>query len=1345
MEHELIADYIDSTSKPQILYLPVKLRLPSFILSFLCLLLLSLITGMGLTPSLAAEATLPVVNENRWLPLSDKVFQNLTTDNGLPGVVTQAIAEDRQGFIWFGTQGGLARWDGYRFQIYQQNLKDVNALPESSILSLHIDASGRLWIGTNGGGLARYDAVHDRFVRVPVGKNGTADGTIYDIASDGSTGLWIATSSGLDHYLPDTGQVRHLRHDEKDPDSLPSGVVRTVMQDKSGTLWIGTQKGLVCLDGKTQKLKHVDFTGVLAEDPNIRYLQQSSDGHIWVGTANHGVYIIDPLVGLGQPMSTKAAAYRGEELRDDTVTFIKEVAANQIWIGTVNHGIVMLDTRLKLIRRQLHDAAAPFSLIDDTPESILQDRSGTIWVGTDDGVSRHNIQQTAVLAINGGAGDINRIRDKNVTAVFEMDDGRIWLGLKNNGIQIIDPDAATITWLRPDARHLGNAPPDTVITAFTRPINQKIYIGSQNGLYRSDTNGQNMQRLHFAPFDAVMPINAISQDGELLWVGAEDGLWRIDLSGDLRITTGRAKKVINDGPIEALAFGDDNLLWVGTRGSGLYRLDKVTLTHKQFLADKANATGISSNIVTSLLLDKRKRLWVATLGGGINISTSPLASSKLEFQQLQAIHGMPNDLVDALGEDTSGKIWASTDGGIVVIDPLNFKVKTLQRADGVASSTYWAHSGVVTTHGELLFGGVGGLTIVRPPLLKQWDYEPQLVFTHVETGGKPDPSSQLHNQNPSTPVLIHPEGNTVAVEFSALDYSAPTLNKYAYQLEGYDASWIEVDSNHRIASYTNLPPGDYRLRIKASNREGRWAKQELSLAIRVLPAWYQTWWFVLLIVLAIAVAIFVLIQKKTSTLLRRQRQLEVQVLLRTADLNTKQSELSVANSELLAANAHLSIANTQLAQTNETMRLLGEVGRGITAILNFDKLYQSFHQHVEDLLDASRFSIYRQNSGARKFELVFWRDMENRLADEDAALPVEERHVMEVAKSGQDLLLEAVDVVQSQTMANGMQSAYFVPLFASNKLTGVACLYSTRPHAYGEREKLMFSTICSFASVAMDNADAHQQLAQAIDALKHAQQQLIFQEKMTALGTLTAGVAHEFNNAVNFSHVGAQNLRADLDRFYTLLLNMAGSDADEEIITSFNDSFAGLQMHLKNVLDGTTQIRQVVRDLQTFTRLGESARKPVLIISSLLASIKLLHSQVNEAINIQCELAANPMIECSPGQLNQVFMNLILNAYHANKEKQAKTGNSVPGILIIRSSLDGNWLVIDFEDNGIGIKPEHLGRIFDPFFTTKEVGDGMGLGLSMSYSIIKAHKGNFTVRSEYMKGSCFTIRLPLRS
>ncbi len=1317
-------------------------RLRQLLLTFFLMsgIVLCLIPGLGLSFSHAANpenAALSATNINRWQALSDKVFQNLTTENGLPAVVTQAIAEDTQGFIWFGTQGGLARWDGYRFKIYQQNLKDVNALPESSILSLHVDLSGRLWVGTNGGGLVRYDAAYDRFVRIPVGKNGTGDATIYDIVGDGGTGLWIATASGVDHYLPDTGQVSHLRHVENDAGSLPSNVIRTVLLDKSEGLWIGTQKGLSYLDGKTKKLSHMVFSAVLAESPNIRYLEQSSDGILWVGTANHGVYLIDPLVG--KPISIKAAGYRGDEMRNDTVTFIKEVAPGQMWIGTVNHGIVVLDKQTMLVQRLIHDATAANSLIDDTPESILQDRSGTIWVGTDDGVSRHNVRQSAILAMNGGAGTANRIKDKNVTSVFAMDDGKIWLGLKNNGIHIIDPDAATVAWLKPDAHQTGSTPPDSVFTAFTQPINHSIYIGSQRGLYRANADGKQMQQVHFAPLDAVMPINAISQDGNLLWVGAEDGLWRIDLSGDLRVTSGRAKKVINDGPVEALAFDTDNMLWVGTRGSGLYRIDRATLMHTHFLADKANPTGLSSNIVITILVDARKRLWVGTMGGGINVSMSPTTGSKLEFRQLQSMHGMPSDLVDTLIEDRLGQIWGSTDGGIVVIDALDFRIKSLQRADGVASSTYWAHSGVLTARGEVLFGSVGGLTIANPELLKQWDYDPQLVITHIETGGQTVQAPLAQDQNFKTAIQVKPDGNNIAVEFSALDYSTPVRNKYAYQLEGYDTSWLEVDSNHRIASYTNLPPGDYRLRIKATNREGRWAKQEISLPIRVFPAWYQNWWFVLLVVFVIALVIFMLIQKKTRNLVHRQRQLEVQVLLRTADLNIKQSELSVANSELLEANTHLSIANTQLAQTNDTMRLLGDIGRGITAILDAQLLYQSFHQHVADLLDSSRFSIYRKDSVTADFQLVFGIEQKINTGDLDQFRSVEASYVSKVASSGQDLLMDTVPDLQVAGMPAYLQTAYLVPLFASNAMLGVACLYSAKAHAYGEREKLMFSTICSFSSVALDNAEAHQQLAHAIDTLKDAQQQLIFQEKMTALGTLTAGVAHEFNNAVNFSHVGAQNLEHDLQRFYALLLNLAGNDADQTVVKQFEESFTDLQAHVKNVLNGTSQIRQVVRDLMTFSRVDATLRKPVLIVNNLLTSIKLLRSQINETIEVQCELQSNPMIDCAPGQLNQVFMNLILNAYHAVREKLNQTENGI-GFLKIRSSTDSNWLLIDFEDNGIGIKAENIERIFDPFFTTRE--EGIGLGLSTSYSIIRAHGGDITVRSEYGVGSCFIIRLP---
>jgi signal transduction histidine kinase len=268
-------------------------------------------------------------------------------------------------------------------------------------------------------------------------------------------------------------------------------------------------------------------------------------------------------------------------------------------------------------------------------------------------------------------------------------------------------------------------------------------------------------------------------------------------------------------------------------------------------------------------------------------------------------------------------------------------------------------------------------------------------------------------------------------------------------------------------------------------------------------------------------------------------------------------------------------------------------------------------------------------------------------------------------------------------------------------------------------------------------------LHEAMQELQSAQQQLVLQEKMASIGTLTAGVAHEINNPTNFAHAGAQALEAQLEQFRRFLLELAGANADARVLATLNERCDALRAQLGTILEGTSRIRDLVKDLRTFSRLDEAEKKPVPIGDSLNSTINLVRTQYADCARITCQLDATPMLDCWPAQINQVFMNLIVNACQAIERKQRDRQDAALGHLQIHSRIEQDRLVLEFRDDGCGMPEAVAKRIFEPFFTTKEVGEGTGLGLSISFGIIKRHHGSIRVQSVEGEGSCFTIELPL--
>jgi diguanylate cyclase (GGDEF)-like protein len=303
-----------------------------------------------------------------------------------------------------------------------------------------------------------------------------------------------------------------------------------------------------------------------------------------------------------------------------------------------------------------------------------------------------------------------------------------------------------------------------------------------------------------------------------------------------------------------------------------------------------------------LLTDSRGRLWIATFGGGVNILEARAANGKPRFARLGIAQGLNNDNADKLLEDSKHNIWVGTDDGLAVIDEQTLAIRSLRRAEGLPISSYWVGSGAATSQGEMLFGGVGGLTVVRPGRLTRWNYQPPVAITDIRVGGKPLSDGSVAGNDAAQPLQVKPSANSIAVEFSALDYSAPERNRYAYRLDGFDSAWIDSEASHRVAAYTNLPPGDFTLHLRGSNRDGVWSESELSLPIRVLPDWYQTMAFRVAIALVALAIVAALVQGRTVYLRRNQRDLERQVVERTAELRESQRQLEqIAYEDTLTA------------------------------------------------------------------------------------------------------------------------------------------------------------------------------------------------------------------------------------------------------------------------------------------------------------------------------------------------------------------------------------------------------------------------------------------------------------
>ncbi|TWB34752.1 diguanylate cyclase (GGDEF)-like protein [Nitrospirillum viridazoti] len=855
-------------------------RVSGMVLRGLRLCRIIFLLGLVALPSLARAAP-----ADRWSGLAETVFQNYGRDQGLPHPVPTALAQDRDGFIWVGTQGGLARWDGYRFKSYAASPDVPGSLPSDFIKSLFIDPKGRLWVGSNS--LSLYDAAGDRFETIPLGAiNGRPD--IGAITDDGAGGLWIGTDDGLRHLDIDSRAVTVLRAGTPEAGGLPAGRVQAVLRDGAGGLWVGTAQGLAY-----RKPGGDGFTAVaLGETPqtNVSVLFQDGEGRIWVGTIRYGLYAID------QPGATPRAVNPAATDLTGWISAICASGPHEIWVGLRNRSIIAIDTRSGAMRPIRHDRAQPNSLAHDDIWALLRDSAGSIWVGGTGGLSYHPHDAGLVATVFGGSRR-EGLSASDVFALLSARDGRAWLGYFDGGIDVVDPAGGRVAALRPDPSRPEDALPPDIVFSLAQDEAGRVYIATRRGLYRADPAASAVRRVTLPggrdPAAATMSL--IVRDG-MLWVGGEeDGLRGYTLDGPGgtpgRLVFGATpadQAQLSDRTIRALLSGAGRDLWVGTR-NGLNHIDIATGAVERIPPAPGDPQGLPDPYVSSLLVDRQGRLWVGTFGGGLALMTGRDADGRPRFRHFGLAQGMPHANVCSLAMDGDGVIWAGTDDGLARIDPDTLEVRAVRRADGSALVDYFVGASAATPAGEALFGSKGGMTVVRPGTLPAWRFPAPVVITDLRVGGHPMPVARV---GAAGPLVLTPETNSLAVEFAALDYTAPARNRYAYRLEGYDADWIEADVNRRLAVYTNLPPGDYTLRLRGSNRDGVWAERDLTLPLRVMPAWYQRLWLRLLAAALAVVAVTLLVRWRTSYLRRRQAELENQIADRTADLRAANDRLT---------------------------------------------------------------------------------------------------------------------------------------------------------------------------------------------------------------------------------------------------------------------------------------------------------------------------------------------------------------------------------------------------------------------------------------------------------------------
>lgn len=1097
-----------------------------------------------------------------------------------PGA-TFAIAEDSLGFIWFGTTDGLYRYDGYNLKVFRNIPENDSSLSNNTIRGLCFDRKGLLWISTQGGGLDCFNVLEEKFTHYKsTGKseNELSGNSLWAVMADHSDRIWVGvTGKGIDclnrktllfsHYDPLPGDMK-LRQEQ---------TIRSLIESRTGLIWAGIPDyGLISINPSTGGVQHYSAEaseGYGLSNLAIYELLTDPSGKIWISTYGGGMNIYDPLERTYQYITQE------EEGISSDLVYSTTRKGDELWLGT-EYGITVYPIHDGKIQVYKKGVGMGINLSENRIRKMFVDSQGIVWAGSESGVdkivSQKNFKMFRYLKDNP-----NSLPEGIVRAICEDHQGNIWIGLVENGLVRYNTKSGIFTHYLHDDENPYSLPGNDINALFLDG-GDTLWIGDwAQGLIRYDFVRDRFIHVSRGETGRDKLIdNRIQQilegDPGILWIGTENGITRYNKH------TGRWKSYQHeeDNPnsfsgnavqSQAFLFDREGCLWVGTWSYGLNRIEFLDsedehFTVSQWRHDPSDPNSLANDNVISLLEDDQGIMWVGTFGGGF----CKFDTRTNTFKTYTTEEGLPNNIVFAILRDRKGKLWMSTDYGISSFDPRTESFRNYTRSDGLQDDHFFWGAACESSEGEIYLGGIYGMNSFFPEQIRP-DTSPALpTIVEISLFNKP-----IETDRPCfilDQVAFSHDENFLTFEFAALNNTKPEQNKYRYILEGFDKGWMDPGNSHS-ATYTNLSPGNYMLRVRTANSYGVWSDREARLKVIIYPPWWKTWWFITLFALLSVFLVYSVINLRFRILSRQKQNLEREVAERTFEITKKNVLLEKRTNEIRDRNEQLNTQKKELAAKNEKLK-------------------------------------------------------------------------------------------------------------------------------------------------------------QTLTTLEQTQRALLESEKMASLGVLTAGVAHEINNPLNFIALSIDNLKAELAE-----MDFSNSSNISEEDLRILDDLMGHAEH------GVDRILRITDRLKAYARKADESEEVFDVDEMIASSLKLIQSKFPARIILEQKLEKVPLIRGHKYQISQVIINIVDNAIDAISEttKREQDFISIQTSEEIRN--DAKYVLIEICNSGPAIPEKVLKNIFDPFFTTKAPNKGTGLGLYLSYNIIKEHKGFFSVENKNKKVN-FKILLP---
>ncbi|MBE0370278.1 sensor histidine kinase [Pseudoalteromonas aurantia] len=1227
----------------------------------------------------------PLVN----FPFSQPAFQNIDDEEQIiNGVVTSGLVSNN-GVLWLTTQSGLVEYDGYHFNRYKHKKDDINSLPGSYIFSIAEQASGLIWLATRSNGLASLNPKNAKVTRyntttVPAK---LASNSLRSVFVDSQQSIWVGHDKGV-NKLDKTGKVSQLY-------ALPhniTGITYRIFEPSPNVIWIAGTYGVVEI--KNDSVQTIAAVSHL----NVRDIIADQHGSYWIST-HRGLWIWDGKNHVSAPKNMPSTAqksyFRNAVLSDD----------GYIWASNYGEGIWLFDVQSQTFLRQfVHDPSNISSLTFNDLGKIIKGPDNSLWIGSwGGGLQRLDLNSTGHFAhIRHSLMTNTGLSNGNIRAVTILNNGHWVFGSKNGGIDIFNPYKGKIAHISKTV----SGEQLTSVIALTQDDSGTVWAGTHaQGIMRLDIPNQKAITQKIAGLQSVSIFRLLGLSDGRIAVGTNRGACIIN---DAFSRCDFINKPDNQPLLDSITnlyedkFGN---LWV-TCHLGLFRLRPNATLFEQYSAHNSD---ISNNYVLGLITNKADGLYVVTSTGFDEIpnanADTPQFFDKQNAMGLGSYKPGGNALIDS-----NGRLWS----GATILEFDKSQLHQYGADEGASIGTTWLGSYAQKTSRAMLFGGTRGVLIVEPDGYNAPTHNSEIVIRKWRQGGK------TYAVPTDTVPTLDPNGRTFSAQIAAIDLVYAKHITYEYRLIGLDEHWLPLDENSRWISYTNLTPGHYQLEVRAHYNNLAGQVKPLKLPINVMPAFWQTQWFKLLIAMSVTLIISGLFKWRIDIVKARAKYLEVLVGQRTQELAA-----------------------------------INKIGRQFTSHLTLDEVFHDIYEHMAGIACADTFGIGLIDQDREHLVFEFATEQGIRFETYKRSLNNLGQLAVHCAINNQSILINNYDLQFElyhpnpdsaiHTLSNGKTGAQavsmiYVPMSIQKQVIGVIGMQSFRENSYSKNDITVLETLASYAAIALANAKSHQNLIEvhdqlkfSVEQLKTTQEKLVMQEKMASLGHLVAGVAHQVNTPLGIAMTALSTLDEDFKKLeLDFTSNQLKRQTLEVFIERYQQAHDLMTPNLHRTAELIQQFKQVAAN-SSDTQIGKidlhTLCKQVIAVAATQAQTKNISLYLDSQDSLH--------IFASSNSLNQVLLILIHNALqHAFTEQASKE-------VRLSYHLIEQRLIIRCQDNGQGIAPELIDKIFDPFYTTSIQDGAVGLGLSIAYNIIHQHfNGTIKCFSELNQGTLVEVALP---